>query len=229
MRIRSVVFFIAIALACYGCASKPPVSQQTPNAFLDAYVLSKEGLEEHELVSFWKKGVAWQRYKKVFVEPVVVNVDVASGLNRVPHAEKAKLCEMLEFRLRESVKPMFKLAKAADPDTLRMQFIVTDTATANALLASLQSMHPTVNLSKGLNQLLTGTETFRGTASIIGKITDSTTGDLLMAVTDQTMDKKVLEEFMIVWGNVDKHYKYWTRQLGYQLCQHQGHNYCQKP
>ena len=229
MKVLYSLSLIAFALAIGGCAGKQQLPRDENNAFLQDYVLSKEGKADHELISFWKKGVVWQSYKKVIVDPVTVNVAAGSGLIRVAHAEKAQLRDKLEVRVRESLKPMFKLVKQADSETLRISLFITDIAVANALLASLQAIHPNNNTVLGLNRLVNGAEAFQGKSGVSGKITDATTGDVLMAVADQTEDDKIFNEFMILWGNVDKHYKYWAWQLGYRLCTQQQYKYCQHP
>ncbi len=226
---RLISIFLVLIFTNFGCAIKPQVKSIKSAAFLNEYALSKEGSEDHGLVSLWKKNVVWPAYKKVFLAPIVVKVNQDSRLNRVAHAEKAQLMEMLEFRIRESLKPMFKLVNVPGIDTLRLELAVTDTEPVDVLKQEFQSIHPSADSVAGLNHLLSGEEAFAGKSSIRGKIIDSTTGDLLMVVADQTDEDALLDDFMVIWGNAGKHYKYWSRQLGYQLCKYQKHNYCQQP
>ncbi len=229
MKTSRLIIFLALIFTNFGCANTPQLKSIESRAFLNEYALSKEGSEDHALVSLWKKDVAWTSYKKVILAPIEVKVNQDSRLNRVAHAEKAQLMEMLEFRVRESFKPMFKLVNTPGTDTLRLELVVTDTELADVLKQEFQSVHPSADSVAGLNHLLSREEAFAGKSSIRGKIIDSTTGDLLMVVADQIDDDALLDDFMIVWGNAGKHYKYWSRQLGYQLCRFQKHNYCQQP
>ena len=74
-----------------------------------------------------------------------------------------------------------------------------------------------------------GTESFVGQASIERKVTDSMTGELLMASADCRAGGKTLVGSFNEWDDAEQAYVYWAQQLNYQLCERTGGSNCQAP
>jgi hypothetical protein len=197
--------------------------------FHEDYSLLKDSGEDDALLSYWKKDVNWPSYKKVIFEPVIVKKQQDSALNELTHAECFMLQELFEFRMREALNKTFKLVNKPANDTLRIQFAITDAETSSVLLDMFTSVYPSARTLSALKHLVLGTESFVGKASIEGKITDSTTGDLLMASADARAGGKTLIGSTNEWDDVEQSYLYWASQLSYQLCRRQGRLDCQKP
>ena len=189
----------------------------------------KEGNEDEALLSYWKKGVNWARYKKIILEPVVIKKIPDSELNEMTHVENYRLKELLDYRMQEALKTGFKLVNKPGPDTLFVQFAITDVETSTVLLDMFSSVYPSARTLSALKHLVTGTESFVGKASIEGKIIDSSTGDLLMASADARAGGKTLTGSTNEWDDIEESYKYWAAQLSYQLCMKQGRTGCKKP
>jgi hypothetical protein len=227
---KSPFFFILIlCLTASGCARTYQARYVDTSGFLDDYSLLKEGEDDDAILSYWKKDVSWPSYKKIIVEPVVVKKTGDSDLNEMTHAENYRLTELLDFRMREALQQNFILVTKPGTDTLRVQYAITDVETSTVLLDMFSSVYPSARTLSALKHLVTGTESFVGKASIEGKITDSTTGDLLMAAADARAGGKTLIGSTNEWDDVEQAYSYWALQLSYQLCQRQGRIDCQQP
>ena len=228
---KALHFFIIIIylLMASGCARTYQARHVETAGFLDDYSLLKEGVDDDAILSYWKKDVSWPSYKKIIVEPVVIKKTQDSDLNEMTHADNYRLQELLDFRIREALKQNFKLVTKPGNDTLRVQYAITDVETSTVLLDMFSSVYPSARALSALKHLVTGAESFVGKASIEGKITDSTTGDLLMAAADARAGGKTLAGSTNEWDDVEESYKYWALQLGYQLCKRQGKSNCQQP
>ena len=201
-----------------------------PSGFLDDYSLLKDGGEDDALLTYWKNGVNWKKYKKVILEPVVVKKTKDSDLNEMTHAENFRLKELLDYRIQEALKRGgFKLVNKPGADTLQMQYAITDAETSIVLLDMFSSVYPSARTFSGLHLLAFGKESFVGQASIEGKIIDSDTGELLMASADSRSGGKTLAGSTDEWDDVEQAYIYWAKQLSYQLCQRQAKPNCTKP
>jgi hypothetical protein len=220
---------IAAILALAGCARTYQARNVEIAGFHDDYSLLKEGGDDDALLSYWKKGVNWQGYKKIILEPVVVKKTKDSDLHDMTHAENYRLSELLDYRLQEALKKHFRLVTKPGVDTIRVQYAITDVETSIVLLDMFSSVYPSARATSGLHHLVFGSEAFVGEASVEGKITDSTTGELLMASADARAGGKTLIGSTNEWDDVEESYKFWALQLSYQLCMRQAQINCQKP
>jgi Protein of unknown function (DUF3313) len=220
---------VAMILVVTGCARTYQTRHVETTDFLGDYSMLKEGNEDEALLSYWKKGVNWARYKKIILEPVVIKKIPDSELNEMTHAENFRLKELLDYRMQEALKKGFRLVNKPGADTLLVQFAITDVETSTVLLDMFSSVYPSARTLSALKHLVTGTESFVGKASIEGKILDSATGDLLMASADARAGGKTLTGWANELDDVEESYKYWAIQLSYQLCIRQGRLDCKKP
>ncbi|CAG7857277.1 hypothetical protein MCAMS1_02045 [biofilm metagenome] len=220
---------IVVLLTLMGCARTYQARSVEIAGFQDDYSLLKEGGDDDALLSYWRKGVNWRGYKKIILEPVVIKKTKESGLYDMTHAENYQLSELLGYRLQEALKKRFKLVNKPAPDTLRIAYAITDVATSIVLLDMFSSVYPSARATSGLHHLVFGSEAFVGEASVEGKITDSTTGELLMAQADARAGGKTLIGSTNEWDDVEECYKFWALQLSYQLCMRQAQPHCQKP
>ncbi|MEQ1485521.1 DUF3313 domain-containing protein [Methyloglobulus sp.] len=229
MSVSKYLAVVAIFLVVTGCARTYQARNVETTDFLGDYSMLKEGNEDEALLSYWKKGVNWARYKKIILEPVVIKKIPDSELNEMTHADNYRLKELLDYRMQEALKQGFRLVNKPGADTLLVQFAITDVETSTVLLDMFSSVYPSARTLSALKHLVTGTESFVGKASIEGKIIDSTTGDLLMASADARAGGKTLIGSTNELDDIEESYKYWAIQLSYQLCFRQGRLDCKKP
>jgi hypothetical protein len=229
MRAINRLALIAFILLSVGCARTYQARYVETSNFLDDYSLLKDGEDGDALLSFWKQDTNWATYKKLILEPVVTSKLPDSDLNGMTHAENHRLKELFEFKMREALKNNFKLVAHSGPDTLRVQFAITDAETSILLLDFYTAVYPSARALSLLKRLTIGTESFVGKASVEGKITDSQTGELLMASADCRAGGKTLMGAFDSWDDVEQAYQFWASQLNYQLCKKQGHSDCQEP
>ncbi|TAK62754.1 MAG: DUF3313 domain-containing protein [Methylobacter sp.] len=220
---------IILVLLSAGCARTYQARYVETSHFLDDYSLLKDGEDGDALLSFWKEGTNWAAYKKIILEPVITSKLPDSDLNEMTHAENHRLTELFEYRMREALKKNFTLVAHPGPNTLRVQFAITDAESSILLLDFYTAVYPSARALSLLKRLATGTESFVGKASVEGKIIDSQTGELLMASADCRAGGKTIMGAFDSLDDVEQAYQYWASQLNYQLCRKQGHTDCPEP
>jgi len=220
---------IALVLFSVGCARTYQARHVETSHFLDDYSLLKEGEDGDALLSYWKEGTNWASYKKIILEPVIASKLPDSELNNLTHAANHRFKELFEYKMREALKKNFKLVAHPGPNTLRVQYAITDAESSIILLDLYTSLYPSARALSLLKHLTLGTESFVGQASVEGKITDSQTGELLMASADCRAGGKTIMGSFNSWDDVEQAYQYWASQLNYQLCIKQGHTDCPEP
>jgi hypothetical protein len=224
-----IIIIFAFALLTTGCARTYQARYVETTDFLNDYSILKEGAEDDALLSYWKEGVDWRNYKKAIVEPVIIKKTPDSDLNNITLVENSRLKELLEYRIREALKKNFKLVTKPGLNTLRIQLAITDAETSTLLFDQFTTLYPSARTLSLLKRLATGTESYVGKASIERKITDSQTGDLLMASADRRAGGKTLAGSLNSWDDVEQAYLYWASQLSYQLCKKKGYIDCNEP
>lgn len=221
---------IANFLLLASCSHTYHPSHIQTTDFLGDYFQLKESGEDDALLSYWKKGINWAGYKKIILEPVIIMKTTGSELNKMTHADRHQLREVLSLQMQTTFKnDGFKLVRKPGPDTLIVQFAITDADTLTVLLNSFSSIYPSALTHSALKPLFTGKDTFASKTGIEGKIIDSTTGQLLMASADAIAGGKPLVSDSDEWEELGQAYKYWAPNLGYQLCLRQKRVACQKP
>lgn len=216
-------------LSAVGCARTYQARYVETSDFLPDYSILKEDQDDDALLSYWKKGIDWSHYKKIIVDPVLIRKTQDSGLNDRPQIESSRLKELFEYQVREALRRDFKLVNKPGPDTLRVQLAITDAETSTLLLDQLTTLYPSARASSLLKRLALGTESFVGKASVERKVTDSTTGEVLMASADCRAGGKTLAGSFNEWDDAEQAYVYWAQQLSYQLCEKAGNPNCQEP
>jgi Protein of unknown function (DUF3313) len=215
MKLLNFMAMAIITLAFCGCSDNLRIPPEHAAAFLDDYVLTQSGDQDNPTISIWKKNVRWSTYNNIQVMPVLAKKHSDLGI-KLTHAERHQLTELLEFHMRNALKTNFTLVNSAGDRTLRIDLLITDATVNEELTASFVTIHPSIKAISALTALLNNSDSFGGKASVVAKITDSATGDLLMVATDAN---DALREL----GNSSS---LWSRQLSYQLCQKQQRGYC---
>jgi Protein of unknown function (DUF3313) len=219
-------FVFALLLMLGGCASPPKPVLSEQNVFLGEYSFEKVGKDDHHLFSYWHRHVNWRSYNEVLVEPVMVDFAPESKLKQMAHADRVQLQEYVESCLREELRRLFVLAMHPGPNTLRVQLTLVDAQTSSELTGMMAFLHPSPATQAGLQNVLSsmGLQGFR--ADLKGEVTDSTTGDLLMAAANGKDDDEPWDGARGFDGGVQELVKMWVSRFSLQLCQHQGHSDC---
>lgn len=216
-------------LLSLGCARTYQAAHVDTSNFLPDYSILRQGDDGDALLSYWKQGTPWQNYHKIILEPVVMRQLKDSELTGLTHVQNYHLREYVERLLRQALKAHFKLVTKPGPGTLRLEIAITDAETSTMILDQFSTVYPSARTLSLVKKWLTGTESYVGKASIERKITDSVTGELLMASADCRAGGKTLAGTFDEWDDVEQAYIYWAAQLNYQLCIKQGGTTCLSP
>ena len=222
-------FLILLSYLITGCAGQPHLIRANSSAFLGEYGFEKAGENDNTLFSYWKKQVSWRSYKAIIVDPVLIETDQESQLNRMPHAERAQLREFLEFRFREALVKNFRLENRAGENTLHLRLKLIDADAAGELAKSYSAIHPPAPALTGLNNLLAGLDIQGYKANIAVELIDSTTGDLLMAAANAVDGGEPWGGLFFDEADISKLSRSWVDQLSFQLCRRQGRGDCDIP
>lgn len=218
----------SILIFLVGCANSPKPAVTGQNEFLNEYSFEKAGEDGNFFYSYWNRHVNWRAYDKILVEPVVIDVGPESQLKKMDHADRVQLQEYVEACLREEMSGLFKLATHPGPNTLRAQLTLVDALSTSELSSMMAYLHPSSATMTGLQTMLTTMKVQGLKADLKGQVTDSSTGDLLMAAANAKDDDEPWDGARSFDGGVQALVRIWVGRFSLQLCQHQGLDVCSR-
>jgi len=166
----------------------------------------------------------------VWLDPVTVWVSQKdSQLEGVSIEDRQRLAALLWSKLDESLRADYQMTSNPGPDVMHIQAAITEAGESNAILDTVTSVIPQTRLLSGMKSVATGVSLFTGSASAEMKITDSSTGTLLVAAVDRRGGTKSLSGVTNSWHDVEEAYRFWAEKTRYRLCQFRGGMNCVEP
>jgi len=229
---------LALILAVTGCASTQEAKSVEKSGFLGDYSLLKEGersafrqgAENQALLIYKNPAADWRKYRKVILDPVTVWMAAKdSQLKEVSVEDRQRLAALLWSKIDEELRKDYEMTRHAGPDVMHVQMAITEAGESNAVMDTVTSIVPQLKLLSGVKSLATGVSAFTGSASAELKVTDSTTGEILVEAVDRRGGTKSLRGVTNSWNDVEEAYRFWAEKMRYRLCQWRGAINCVEP
>jgi hypothetical protein len=162
----------------------------------------------------------WSKYNKIQLMPVEF---WAAADTKVSQSDQQMLTTYMYNKLQEDLSKSFALVNQPGPDVLTLRVALMDATTAVPGLRTVSVVVPQARILNGLQSLATGSYAFVGSAEAEGKITDSTTGELLAGAVDQRaggLGLKSAASFQ--WGDAENVMDYWAQRVTTRILELQG-------
>ena len=229
---------LVLMLIVTGCAATQEAKSVEKSGFLGDYSLLKEGersavaqgAENQALWIYKNPSVDWRKYRKVILDPVTVWMSQKdSQLNEVSVEDRQRLAAVLWSKIDEQLRKDYEMTRHSAPDAIHVQVAITEAGESNAVLDTVTSVIPQTRLLSGMKSLATGVSAFTGSASAELKVTDSTTGEILVEAVDRRGGTKSLRGVTNSWNDVEEAYRFWAEKMRYRLCQWRSGINCVEP
>ena len=193
-----------------GCASTYSARSFTPSGFLERYDLLQPG--EADSVWFYvSPDYRRQNYPAVLIEPVVIYGDQSGrGLSRLTDEEAQALVNYFDAALRDHLDDRFKVVDEPGPGVARLRIAITDIEGASVTRDIISSVVPISLAISSAKRFALGEHTAVGSAGVEGEARDSVSGELLIALADARIGRKVT-------GKLDKFKTYRTAYDAFDL------------
>ncbi len=197
-------WLVGFAALLASCASE--ASGFRPSGFLSDY----SQLTEHEGESglmYYNETADFTVYDKVLIEPITIWAPKSSDI-AVPMDELDMLCKQMYASLKEAISEHKQVVESPGPGTARIRLAITEAVDQDVALNLITTIMPAaLILGEGFT-IASGTRLFVGAASIEGEISDSLTGEVLIAGVERRQGGKDLstgelthvKEAMDVWA-----------------------------
>ena len=223
MKVKPYSIFLFVVLCFAGCASSEQASKVDTTGFLRDYSILHPGGEGEPLLYYRNPTANWMDYDKVMVDPVTIWRGEDSKLGNIPPRDLQRLSRLLKVKTIEAVRAEgLAVVKEPGPGVMRIRVALTEAEQASRAMHAMTSVVPLPSVSK----MATGTRAFVGVAGIEGEVSDSVTGEVLMAGVDRRGGGRELSDVRNPWSHVEKAFQYWSDRFRQRLCEERGGKYC---
>jgi hypothetical protein len=190
-----------------------------PSGFLGSdYALLKppaEGSEQKALLAYTNTNANFTSYNALIIDPVTYWADSDSSLSA---DQQQILCNYFYGKLTETFGKNFTIVTEPGPGVARLSVALTDANSATPVLRTIAVVVPQARVLSLIKQGLTGTYSFVGSATGEAKLTDSVSGQLLAAWSDERFGSGAVKNAGVwQWGDAEHAMDYWAEGLDQRL------------
>ena len=227
--ILCAIAFAALGAGCSQTAAPEPnivqrVENEKPAAPPPSGFLGKDyallqpgapGSGQEAMLRYMASSVQWSNYKQIMVLPVTFWADDDS---KVPAKDQQILCNYFYVTLVQYLGKNFTIVYGPGPGVARLAVALSDATSATPGLRTISVVVPQAHALNVLKMLATGTYAFVGSATAEAKLTDSETGELLAAWSDQRFGTAAVRNATVwQWGDAENAMNYWANGLDQRL------------
>lgn len=217
--------FLALLWGCSGTHQGRSVKAES--AVLVNPDLLQKGTGDQALYRYVKPGFSISRYSAVIVEPVLIAKE--GELSASERENYRKLANNAYIYLVRELEKEIKIVTQGGPGTLNLQMAIRDADSSKPVRMITSSATP---IGAGLSLVkftTTGKQTGVGEITAEFRLTDDTTGELLIAALDRRIGEKNVQGVWDTWHHADTALQHWAQQIGFLLCTHLKGEGCLKP
>ena len=229
--VAMLVMLVAFALQLGGCGvgsyqARSVDLKESESPLINPAILVK-GADDQALYRYVNPNVDIKKYTMILIDPVMVYKDAELDKDEMDNYQK--LANNAYVYLTQELEKDYRIVKAPEPGTLRVQMAIVDADPSKAVRNTLSTFVP---IGMGLSLIkytATGKQAGVGEITVEMKVTDAGTGELLGAALDRRVGGKELTKLWSSWNNADDALQYWAKKLRWALCDMSGRANCEKP
>jgi hypothetical protein len=225
IKTRNTIALISAAVTAAGAlltsacttTQKAPINQSSINCGLlgDVCAQLRPGGENQASLRYVNPTVQWSRYSKVLIDPVTF---WGGSSTSVSSSDQQMLVNYFSQQLNEQLGKRFQIVDRGGPDVMKLTVSITDAETATPVLRSISMIVPQAHILSNLKYMATGTFPFVGGAQAEAKITDSVSGELLIAVADRRIGGgSAVTGLQWQWGDAENAIDKWCEMTAERL------------
>lgn len=206
----------AMALACAG--TRQPRSEAAPSGFLGDYSMLAPGKEGEAQLVYRNPNVDFSRYRAVMIDAVTLwRGEADSHLAKLSREDQQMLADRLYRALHTALAKDWTIVEKPGPDVLRVRAALTDAKGSNVPLDVVTTVIPQVRLLATAGGLGADTAATVGKVTAEAEVTDSLTGERLMAGVDERVGTRGLEGVTDKWSDVQMAFDDWGERIRARL------------
>jgi hypothetical protein len=227
-----------LVLTLSACAASRQARNVEHSGFLANYAQLMPGMGEGDSNEIFysleaKNKAVFKTYKKIYIDPVTIyrksTDDKAKKEQMTPKDLKAVANNFYNM-LVESLKPDYEIVREAGLNTLRLTIVITNAEKDVAVLDAVSSIWRGAFVASTLFSYAADSPGFSGDITTETRVTDATTGEILIAAVDRRLGAKNLSaDLFDDWQTVNNAIAFWSKRQRYEFCKLRGAGGCVKP
>ena len=206
-----------------GCGITDQAGKVDTSGFLGDYSQLEPGADGQALLVYRNPKADFSKYKKVLVDPIAVWRDAESSEEEeVSTEDMERLANYLHRVIVDRLASDYEIVTQSGPGTLRIRGAITEAERSSVPLDTVSTIEPFTRIATEVTRLATGTHLFVGKAGVEGEITDSVTGERLLAAVDRRAGEKVFRGSQSSWSDVKDAFDFWALRLRDRLREESG-------
>jgi hypothetical protein len=174
-----------------------------------------EGSEQKAMLAYTNPNANFTSYHAIIIAPVTYWADSDSTL---PADQQQILCDYFYDTLKADFGKNFTIVTDPGPGVARLAVALSDASSATPALRTISVVVPQAKALSLIKYGLTGTYAFVGSATGEAKLTDSVSGELLAAWSDQRFGSGAVKNAGVwQWGDAEHAMDYWSNGLDQRL------------
>ncbi len=217
MNVRRAALYtlIVVLLLAAGCRTTRQTRSVETSGFLGDYSQLEEGKRGQAQLVYVNPRADFSRYDAVLLDSVTVWQ--AEGSKPISDEDAQVLTDYFYNALHEEISKDFQVTAHPGPGVLRLRAALTEAKGARVVGNAVTSIVPQLRLLSTITGAITDVQVFVGRASAEAEITDSLTGERLLAAVDQRSGTKALRSGLLKWSDVKEISKYWAERVRERL------------
>lgn len=215
-----VLALVIVSVALGACKSTRGLGGAEESGFLRDYSDLKAGERGEAQLVYINPDVDWSKYNAVMIDSVTLWRDAETS--DVPAAEQQQLTDHLYAAIHKQLSQDYEIVDKPGPGVLRVRAAITEAKGANVAANVVTGVVPQLRMASMVVGLGTNTAVLVGKASLEGEVTDSVSGERLLAAVDQRAGTKWPTTLFSKWGDVEKNFDFWANRLRERLAELRG-------
>lgn len=199
------------SLLVSGCAQTRQSRSVKERGFLKDYSQLRKGRGDEAELIYVNKSAGFSKYKRVHLDHVTLWAKGDdSKLAKLSHDEQQMLTDYFYNALHKAVSKEYPMTDGSGPDVMRIRAAITEAEGANVALNAITTIIPQLKLVSTLGGRAADVALMVGTASFEGEITDSQSGERLVAVVDRRVGTKTYKGMFSSWSDTEAAFDAWA-------------------
>jgi hypothetical protein len=198
-----------------------------PKGFLFSPDILTKGEGDQTLYRYRNPKLNMVNYANVLIAPVIFFRPENASPEEL--ADLKKLAINFSQFLEQELAKDYRVVNAPQAGALKIETALIDVEKSMPAMDFISTVLPVGLGVSILKDFATGKPASVGDISGEMKISDSLTGELLVAVVDERVGGKSFSNMFDSWGDANSAMEFWAKKLRYGLCVERGAKNCEKP
>ena len=232
--LKKLACLLLCALFVSGCAASRQARTVEYSGFLADYTKLMPGMKGDANQVYHgpraKNKLVFNNYTKIFIDPVAIYRKPSDDKSKMTPKDLKAIANNFYGMLVNALKPDYEIVRKVGLQTLHLTVAITNAEKDAAVLDTLSTLLPTSLVASTLFSYAADSPGFSGDITIETRVTDASTGEILLASVDRRLGAKNLSSDLFdKWQTVNSAIAFWSKRQRHQFCKLRGSTSCVAP